>query len=128
MTLLQSGGSSYNHHVDEDADVMIYPTFQEEAMNLTTDYNAFISVLQQANRFEDLDMFLTSGYVNFPPEVTDLLSSFKGKSSYLFAAPQANSFFHDPSFASIIPALYNIVGMVMVMVMKESVMDTMVLL
>ena len=97
-------------------------------MNLTTDYNAFISVLQQANRFEDLDMFLTSGYVNFPPEVTDLLSSFKGKSSYLFAAPQANSFFHDPSFASIIPALYNIVGMVMVMVMKESVMDTMVLL
>ena len=130
MDLLHQGSDNPSRQ-PADADVMIYPTFQEEAMNLTTDYSAFISVLQQANRFEDLDMFLTSGYVNFPPEVTDLLSSFKGKSSYLFAAPQANSFFHDPSFASIIPALYNIVGMEMEMEMEiemeESVANTLIL-
>ena len=57
------------------------------------------------------DLFLTSGYVNFPPEVVELLTSFKGEMKFLFAAPQANSFFHDPGFASVIPALYNIVGL-----------------
>lgn len=109
LDLLRQGSDDPSRQ-SPDADVMIYPTFQEEAMNLTTDYNSFINILQHANRYDDLEMFITSGYVNFPSEVVDLLSSFKGKSSYLFAAPQANSFFHDPGFASIIPALYNIVS------------------
>lgn len=90
---------------------MVYPTFQQEALNLTCDYDAFKRVLELANRFTDIDLFLTSGYVNFPPEVVELLTSFKGEMKFLFAAPQANSFFHDPGFASVIPALYNIVGL-----------------
>ena len=93
-----------------DADVMIFPTFQQEAINLTTDYDAFKSLLRLADAQTDLDLFLTSGYVNFPSEVVDLLTAFHGKLNFLFAAPQANSFFHDPSFASVIPALYNIVS------------------
>lgn len=88
---------------------MVYPTFQQEALNLTCDYDVFKHVLELTNRFADVDMFLTSGYVNFPPEVVELLTSFKGEMKFLFAAPQANSFFHDPGFASVIPALYNIV-------------------
>ncbi|KNB42607.1 CDP-diacylglycerol-glycerol-3-phosphate mitochondrial-like protein [Blastocystis sp. subtype 4] len=92
----------------KDSDVMVYPTFQQEALNLTCDYDAFKRVLELANRFTDIDLFLTSGYVNFPPEVVELLTSFKGEMKFLFAAPQANSFFHDPGFASVIPALYNI--------------------
>ena len=91
-----------------DADVMIFPTFQQEAINLTADYDAFKSLLRLADAQTDLDLFLTSGYVNFPSEVVDLLTAFHGKLNFLFAAPQANSFFHDPSFASVIPALYNI--------------------
>ena len=65
-----------------------------------------------ASRFEDTDLYLTSGYVNFPAEIVDVLSKYRGKMRYLFAAPQANSFFHDPGFASVIPALYNIVHLI----------------
>ena len=90
---------------------MIYPTFQQEALNLTTDYSAFKGVLEVASRFEDTDLYLTSGYVNFPAEIADVLSTYRSKMHYLFAAPQANSFFHDPGFASVIPALYNIVDL-----------------
>ena len=106
-TLLHEPGASSA----SDADVMIFPTFQQEAINLTADYDAFKSLLRLANAQSDLDLFLTSGYVNFPSEVVDLLTAFRGKLNFLFAAPQANSFFHDPSFASVIPALYNIVGL-----------------
>ena len=110
MTLLQSGGSLYNHQVDEDADVMIYPTFQQEAVNLTSDYNAMKSVLQTASTLPSVNMFLTSGYVNFPKEIVDILAEYPSPMKFLFAAPQANSFFNDPGFASVIAALYNVVG------------------
>lgn len=93
----------------KDADVMIYPTFQEEALNLTTDYTSFKDVLNTASKFPFVDLYLTSGYVNFPSEVIDSLSNYPNAMNFLFAAPQANSFFHDPGFASVIPALYNIV-------------------
>lgn len=106
-SLLRTGGDI--PITTEDADVMVYPTFQQEALNLTCDYDVFKHILELSNRFTDVDLFLTSGYVNFPPEVVELLTSFKGKMKFLFAAPQANSFFHDPGFASVIPALYNIV-------------------
>lgn len=93
----------------KDADVMIYPTFQEEALNLTADYTSFKDVLNTASKFPFVDLYLTSGYVNFPSEVIDSLSNYPNAMNFLFAAPQANSFFHDPGFASVIPALYNIV-------------------
>ena len=109
LELLRTGGNlpcSESH-----PDVLIYPTFQQEALNLTADYTSFKGVLDVASRFEDTDLYLTSGYVNFPAEIVDVLSKYRGEMHYLFAAPQANSFFHDPGFASVIPALYNIVGL-----------------
>lgn len=106
MELLRTGGDATCNA--SHADVLIYPTFQQEALNLTADYTSFKGVLDVASRFEDTDLYLTSGYVNFPAEIVDVLSKYRGKMRYLFAAPQANSFFHDPGFASVIPALYNI--------------------
>ena len=110
MELLRSGGDATCNA--SHADVLIYPTFQQEALNLTADYTSFKGVLDVASRFEDTDLYLTSGYVNFPAEIVDVLSKYRGKMRYLFAAPQANSFFHDPGFASVIPALYNIVHLI----------------
>lgn len=105
MELLKSGKSTPS----SDTDVMIYPTFQQEALNLTSDYEVFKDVLHTASKFPAVDLFLTSGYVNFPQELIDAFSSYPSDMKFLFAAPQANSFFHDPGFASVIPALYNIV-------------------
>lgn len=110
MELLRTGGDATCS--ESNGDVLIYPTFQQEALNLTADYTSFKGVLDVASRFEDTDLYLTSGYVNFPAEIVDVLSKYHGKMRYLFAAPQANSFFHDPGFASVIPALYNIVHLI----------------
>ena len=90
--------------------MLIFPTFQQEALGLTADYDAFRNVLDTASHFDDVDLFLTSGYVNFPKEVAERLAHYRSTLRFLFAAPQANSFFHDPGFASVIPALYNIVS------------------
>ena len=109
MDLLQTGGSIPS---SAEGDVMIYPTFQQEALNLISDYSAIRDVLKTAANFPLTDLYLTSGYVNFPRELIDTLSNYPNEMKFLFAAPQANSFFHDPSFASIIPALYNIVSSV----------------
>ena len=105
--LLHTGGSA--SFTDPNADVLIFPTFQQEPIGITADYDAFRNVLDIASRFDDVDLFLTSGYVNFPKEVAERLARYRSTLHFLFAAPQANSFFHDPGFASVIPALYNIV-------------------
>lgn len=106
VELMQTGGSM---PPPTEGNVMIYPTFQQEALNLISDYSAVKNVLQTATNFPNTDLYLTSGYVNFPRELINLLSNYPSEMKFLFAAPQANSFFHDPGFSSIIPALYNIV-------------------
>ena len=94
-----------------DSDVLVFPAFQQEAVNLTTDYALFKECLDIASRLNDVDLYLTSGYVNFPKEIAEKLAHYRSTMRFLFAAPQANSFFHDPGFASVIPACYNIVGL-----------------
>ena len=106
LDLLQYG-LSYTHHPDDD--VLIFPAFQQEAVNLITDYSLMKMSLDIASRFDDVDLFLTSGYVNFPKEVAERLAHYHSTMHFLFAAPQANSFFHDPGFASVIPSCYNVV-------------------
>ena len=106
LDLLQYG-LSYTHHPDDD--VLIFPAFQQEAVNLITDYSLMKMSLDIASRFDDVDLFLTSGYVNFPKEVAERLAHYRSTMHFLFAAPQANSFFHDPGFASVIPSCYNVV-------------------
>lgn len=93
--------------------MLIFPTFQQEPVGLTADYDAFRNVLDTASHFDDVDLFLTTGYVNFPKEVAERLAHYRSTMHFLFAAPQANSFFHDPGFASVIPALYNIVSAIL---------------
>ena len=107
MDLLKTGGSQPS--TKQDGDVMIYPTFQQEALNLVVDYSAFKDILHTSSKFPGVNLYLTSGYMNFPAEIGDALANYPNEMNYLFAAPQANSFFHDPGFASVIPALYNIV-------------------
>ena len=107
MDLLKTGGSQPS--TKQDGDVMIYPTFQQEALNLVVDYSAFKDILHTSSKFPGVNLYLTSGYMNFPAEIGDALSNYPNEMNFLFAAPQANSFFHDPGFASVIPALYNIV-------------------
>lgn len=97
-------------HLEADADVLVFPTFQQESLGCTSDYDTFRSVLDITSRLNDVDLYLTSGYVNFPKEIAEKLIHYRGTMRFLFAAPQANSFFHDPGFASVIPALYNLVG------------------
>lgn len=90
--------------------MLIFPAFQQEAVNLITDYSLIKTSLDIASRFDDIDLFLTSGYVNFPKEVAERLVHYRSTLHFLFAAPQANSFFYDPGFASVIPSCYNVVG------------------
>ena len=101
LDLLQYG-LSYTRHPDDD--VLIFPAFQQEAVNLITDYSLMKMSLDIASRFDDVDLFLTSGYVNFPKEVAERLAHYRSTMHFLFAAPQANSFFHDPGFAAVIPS------------------------
>ena len=102
--------SSSRTPTETDSDVLVFPAFQQEAVNLTTDYALFKECLDIASRFDKVDLYLTSGYVNFPKEIAEKLAHYRSTMRFLFAAPQANSFFHDPGFASVIPALYNLVG------------------
>lgn len=103
--------SSSHTHLETDSDVLVFPTFQQEPLGCTSDYDAFRGVIDIASRLNDVDLYLTSGYVNFPKEIAEKLAHYRSTMHFLFAAPQANSFFHDPGFASVIPACYNIVGL-----------------
>lgn len=94
---------------DSSEDAWILPTVQLGSIAIRQDEQAIIELLKHltSGKTEPTKLFITSGYFNFTPAYSSLITNSKAPCEILTASPEANGFFNGKGISGKVPEAYS---------------------